>query len=137
MLKFIITSSLVFGLVSSFAAELPINPGMWETTMTRTNPLNGQEQTETTKECVKETSIKTQDFIEGQQQCKLVNDKVSGSTLTFKVDCNQMGITSSMTAEITADKDSSKGKMDIAMNMGGQEQTMSMSWTAKRLGECK
>ncbi|NVJ51349.1 MAG: DUF3617 family protein [Gammaproteobacteria bacterium] len=120
------------------AAELPIKPGMWETTTTTSGmaALMGKDGTETTQECVKERSINTKEFMQNADDCKVTQDKVSGNTLSFAMECTTRGIATTAKGEVTSDGDTGKGKMEMTMNMGGQKQSFSMSWTAKRVGDC-
>ncbi|WMS88403.1 DUF3617 domain-containing protein [Pleionea litopenaei] len=124
------------GLAVASAAELPINPGLWETTTTGTNPMTGKNETKTETECVKERSISTAEFMQDEKSCKATKDEVSGNTLSFAIQCTVQGVATEMSGSITADDNSSTGNMNIAMTMGGQTRNMDMKWTAKRLGSC-
>ncbi len=43
--------------ISAGAAVIEFNPGLWETVMTRTNPMTGEPITETRTECVQESKF--------------------------------------------------------------------------------
>lgn len=118
------------------AAELAINPGLWETTMTRTDPVSGQPVTETRKECVKDTKFDPAGLMQGTEGCELVNDEMSGNTLTFSMKCNMQGAEASIDGVYQADDHSGKGNMDMTINAAGMNMSMNMNWTATRLGDC-
>lgn len=118
------------------AAELEINPGLWETTMTRTNPMTGDPTTETTKECVKATSFNPSDMMENAQGCELVKDELNGNTLSFTMECNMQGSQAVVDGMFQTDGQTGNGNMDMTMSMGEMNMSMKMNWTSKRLGDC-
>jgi len=123
--------------LASSGAELSIKPGMWETTMTRTNPMTGDPTTETTKRCVKETSFNPSSMMQGAEGCELVKDELNGNTLTFRMECAmEQGTAATVDGEFTSEGDTGSGTMDMTMNMGEMNMTMNMEWTSKRLGDC-
>ncbi|AOE50371.1 DUF3617 domain-containing protein [Kangiella sediminilitoris] len=121
---------------SALSEGLEINPGLWETTMTRTNPISGDNVTQTTKECIKEKTIDPSDLVQEMEGCKLTHNDLVGNTLDFAMECSSEGVTSSISGNYEANDNEGEGSMDIAMNMMGQVMEMNMSWTSKRLGEC-
>lgn len=123
--------------VVSGAAELPIKPGEWETTMTRTNPMTGEPTTETNTRCVKETSFNPSTMMQDAEGCELVKDELNGNTLTFRMECAmEQGTGATVDGEFTSDGDTGSGTMDMNMDMGEMKMTMNMEWTSKRLGDC-
>jgi len=119
------------------AAELAINPGLWETTMTRTNPMTGEPKTETTTECVKQTSFNPSSLMQDAQGCELINDELNGDTLSFRMECNMpQGATASMDGVFQTDGQTGMGEMDMNMSMGEMKMNMKMNWTSRRLGDC-
>lgn len=122
---------------SAGAAELAINPGLWETTMTRTNPLTGDPTTETDTECVKETSFNPSEMMEKAQGCQLVEDELNGDTLTFRMECSmEQNATATVDGEFQTDGQTGQGNMNMNMDMGGMQMNMDMNWTSKRVGDC-
>lgn len=117
-------------------AELELNPGLWETTMTRTNPMTGEPTTETNTECVKETSFKPSDMMQDAEGCDLVRDELQGDTLTFRMECDMQGTQATVDGMFQTDGQTGKGNMDMNMSMGEMKMTMNMNWTAKRVGDC-
>lgn len=118
------------------AAELPINPGLWETTMTRTNPMTGEPTTETDTRCVTETSFSPSSMMDQAQGCELVEDERNGDTLTFSMECNMEDSTATVDGEFQTDGQTGQGNMDMDMKMGEMNMSMNMNWTSKRLGDC-
>ncbi len=126
---------LLFPLLG-ITAELKVIPGMWETTMTRTNPMNGEAVTETKKNCVTQTSFDPATMMQDTQGCKVVQDELDGDTLSFKMQCSMSGAESTVTGKYQSDGDTGSGDMNIQMSMAGMNMNMSMNWTAKRVGDC-
>lgn len=118
------------------AAELEINPGIWETTMTRTNPMTGEETTETSTDCVKETSFNPSSMMKEAEGCELVRDELNGDTLSFRMECNMQGSRTTVDGMFQTDGQTGKGNMDMSMKMGEMDMDMNMNWTAKRIGDC-
>lgn len=132
-------ASLILSLpLSAAAAELAINPGMWETTMTRTNPMTGEPTTETTQKCVKQTSFNPSSMMKDAEGCELLQDEVvNGDTLNFRMECTvPQGGAVSVDGQYQTDGQTGKGNMNMEMNMGGMKMDMKMDWTAKRIGDC-
>lgn len=119
------------------AAELAINPGLWETTMTRTNPMTGDPTTETSTKCVKQTSFSPSSMMKDAQGCDLVNEELNGDTLTFRMECTMpQGAMAAVDGKFQTDGQTGQGNMDMNMNMGEMKMNMSMNWTTKRIGDC-
>lgn len=123
--------------LAGHAASLTINPGMWETTMTRTNPMTGTPTTETSKECVTEQSFDPREMMQDAQGCQLTEENLSGDTLTFAMACTVEGAGSAdIKGRFQTDGQTGNGAMNMSMNMGGMTMSMDMNWTARRLGDC-
>lgn len=120
----------------SGAAELKINPGLWETTMTMTNPMTGQPTVKTSKECVRERSFDPATMMEGAQGCTLARNELNGDTLNFQMNCDMEGSKAVVTGEYQTDGKTGRGNMDMEVNAGGMKMSMNMNWTGKRLGDC-
>ena len=118
-------------------AELEINPGMWETTMTRTNPLTGEPKTETKTECVKQTSFNPSSMMQDAQGCDMVRDELNGDTLNFRMECSMpQGARVTVDGQYQTDGQTGQGNMDMNMNMGEMKMNMKAEWTARRIGDC-
>ncbi len=123
--------------LTAAAASLELNPGLWETTMTRTNPMTGTPVTETTTECMKEKSFDPREMMQGAQGCNLVDENLSGDTLTFNMTCNmEGGAAGEIRGRFQTDGQTGSGEMVMNMSMGQVTMSMDMNWTAKRLGDC-
>ncbi|MBD3667641.1 MAG: DUF3617 family protein [Kangiella sp.] len=120
----------------TLAKGLEVEPGLWETTMTRTDPFSGQETTDTQKECIKERYFDPEELTKDMQGCQLTENTLSGNKLTFGMRCEDAGMNSSIDGEYEVNGDEGKGKMELALSGMGQEMTMSMHWKSKRLGDC-
>lgn len=137
------SNSLVVALVSlimplaASSAELSINPGLWETTMTQTNPMTGEPTTETNTRCVKATGFDPNSMMQKAKGCELVEDELNGDTLSFRMECSmEQGMKATVEGEFQTDGRTGQGNMDMNMNMGEINMTMNMNWTSKRLGGC-
>ena len=122
--------------VATGAAELAINPGMWETTMTRTNPMAGGPVTETNTECVKETKFDPSSMLEGTEGCQLVDESLDGNRLSFKMKCAMQGSQTLIDGSFQTDGQTGQGNMDLEISAGGVNMRMNMNWIANRLGDC-
>lgn len=133
---FVAACALLIVPFTSGAAELEFEPGLWETTMTRTNPMTGELTTETSTECVKQETFNPSDMMKEAKDCDLVKDELSGDTLNFRMECSMQGATTTVDGTFQTDGRTGKGNMDIAMNMGEMDMSMNMKWTSKRVGDC-
>ena len=122
--------------VVSMAAELAINPGLWETTMVRTSPMTTQSITETKTECVKETKFDPGKLLQDAEGCTLIDDDLNGDTLTFRMECNMQRTQASVEGTFSTDGQTGSGNMDMQVKAAGMNMTMNMNWTATRLGDC-
>lgn len=139
MLKTFSLSFIAFtalSLSSAQASELSINPGLWKTTTTTTNSMLDQTQTQTTQECVTETSFNPDDMTEELDECEVVRNDVSGNTLTFDMACSADGSEVTVNGEYTAEDDTGHGSMDMNMSMQGMQMKINMQWTSERIGDC-
>ncbi len=120
----------------TMAGELEINPGLWETTITRTNPMTGKLITETETECVKEKTFDPAKMMKEVEGCKAVKNELSGNTLSFEMECNIEGGQSTISGEYSTDGKTGKGDMNITMNMAGMSMEMKMNWSGERIKDC-
>lgn len=118
------------------ADSLKLNPGMWETTSTGTNPMTGQQTTETHTECVTQTEFDPRETMKEVRECRLTEENLNGDTLTFTMTCNMQGGTVSINGLYQSDGDTGTGNMTMNMNMGGMTMSMQRTMTARRIGDC-
>lgn len=128
---------LAVGLVSAaaYAETLKMNPGNWESTITIDNPFTGK-QTTTQTQCMEEDEFDPQSMLQGQDDCSLLDQSISGNTLSFTMECKAQGTTSTMQGEMSIDDDEGSGNMAISMEVAGQKFDMKMDFTSRRLGDC-
>ncbi len=117
------------------ADVLPINPGLWESTVTSTNSMTGT-QTKTSTECLVEDSFDPASMMDDGDQCQLTASDLDGDTLTFSMECNMEGGESTMTGVYQTDGETGQGTMNMEMSFGGQTMTMESNMTTVRLGDC-
>ncbi|MGA8261191.1 MAG: DUF3617 family protein [Arenicellales bacterium] len=123
--------------LAAAADQLPIHPGLWKTTTTRTSPMSGQPVTETKTHCVKQTSFDPATMMKNAQGCNLVKNELDGDTLTFRMECNFQGQSASADGVFQTDGKTGKGNMDVEVDMGQTKMTiMKMNWTSERVGDC-
>ncbi|MDJ0957522.1 MAG: DUF3617 family protein [Arenicellales bacterium] len=135
--KYLILAKLLYVVpIVGMAAELAINPGLWETTMTRTSPMTTQSITETRTECVKETKFDPGKLLQDAQGCTLIDDNLNGDTLSFRMECNMNRAQAFVEGTFSTDGQTGSGNMDMKVNAGGMNMTMNMNWIATRLGDC-
>ena len=132
----LIAALFCFTAVVVNAAEIELNPGLWQTTMTRTHPITGAPTTETTTECIKDKKFDPAAMMQGAEGCNLIDDNLDGDTLTYRMECNMQGSQSTIDGRFQTDGHSGKGEMGISINAGGMQMNMNMNWVSKRVGEC-
>ena len=127
---------IVFSLLSGMVAAqgLTIEPGLWETTITQTNPFLGT-KTETKQDCVQENEFNPTQMLQGMEGCTMDQD-LSGNTLTFSMQCTSDQGTGSGSGKMTSNGDSGSGEMQMEWSTGGQNMSMEMQWDGKRIGDC-
>ena len=118
------------------AESLPINPGLWETTMTRTDPFGGEPVTETQSKCVTETSFDPATMMDGAQGCAISQDDLEGNKLTFAMECDTHGAKSTMNGMYETDGQTGTGDMEVQVKAAGMDMSMQMRWTTRRTGDC-
>jgi hypothetical protein len=137
IVKTALLAATLFVPLQAVGASIALNPGLWETTMTRTNPMTGTPTTETTTECVQEKSFDPREMMQDASGCSLTNESLAGDTLTFAMACDVEGAgTATIEGRFQTDGETGAGDMKMNMNMGGMTMSMDMNWTARRLGDC-
>ena len=121
-----------------FAADsIPIEPGMWETTMTMTSPMFPQPRVETASECVDQSSFGIEDLMPADQSdCSIVESSVDGNTLSWKMQCQMQGGSGEGGGTFKSDGDKGTGEMYMNMTIQGQSIEMQNTWQGKRTGPC-
>jgi hypothetical protein len=135
---------LVLAALAAFASPvladgIPVDPGLWSVTTTMNMPMLPQPQTMTIEECFKDDvmdmdDMATEDLDPG---CTYNLANVDGNTMEWTIDCPMEGGTMHAEWQATSGGNSVTGDGKMTMNMQGQTMEMTMSWTGKRIGECK
>jgi hypothetical protein len=122
------------------ASAAEMLPGLWEITMKMEMPgMPMAMPPQVARHC-----YTPQDVKEGRKtiprsedkNCKITNHKVSGSTVTWSIECtgeHAMTGTGTMTLGATSYSGTGKSKM----KEGGETMEMIQTMTGKRLGDCK
>lgn len=120
---------------SPAAAQNPMRPGRWETTMQMDMPNMPMQMP-----LAKNTQCVTQAQIDspgrglpngpGNNDCKVSDYKVTGNTVTWNMACPSQSMTG--TGELRFNGDSYEG----AVKVMAQGKEMAMKFTGKRIGDC-
>lgn len=135
--KIFILVGLVLSLFSAplYAAAAEMRPGLWEITMTMEMPGMPYAMPPTTHtQCVKPEDNKSAIPAEKSDECQIVDNKVSGNKMTWKMKCKN-GTTG--IGEITHKADSYDGSMKMTTQSEGQKQQITMRYKGRRIGDCK
>jgi len=118
------------------AEQFSVPAGNWQTTVTSTNSFMPTPITRTRTECRKETSFDPAKMMDGEEECTLDKQDISGNVLTFEMTCRTDGGVMKGKGRYELNGDQMKGTMDMQMNMGAQSMSMHMEFNGKRLGDC-
>ena len=122
------------GIVS--AAELTLKPGLWETTMTSTNPMMAKPMTQTSKECLTGGTMNPESLVRDVEDCKLLDSAVKGDTLSFSMECNMQGNKALITGSFQTSGDTASSNVDMDIEAAGMKMNINMKSEGKRLGDC-
>ena len=118
------------------AADYDINEGLWE--ITTKVEMEGMPMTMapfTNTQCItKDTLVPKSD--QPGQECKLINQKITGNTITYDMECSGPGGSMKGHGEATYTGDTMTGKMEMKMPSQG-DMKMIMKMSGKRIGPCK
>ena len=133
-----LTLSALFCLLFSATAtaDYDVNEGLWEITVKV--DFEGMPMTMapiTNTQCItKDTVVPKSD--QYGQECKIINQKTKGNTLTYDIECSSPGGSMKGHGEATYTGDSMTGTMEA--NMPGQADIkMITKMSGKRIGPCK
>lgn len=116
---------------------LTLEPGRYETTMTRTNPVTGLTKTDTTTECIEEAKeFRPSDLLEEAEGCEMLEESSDAQSMQFVMKCAMGGGEGRFSGEFQQSGDVGTGHMELDMNLGEFSMTMEMDWESKRLGDC-
>lgn len=135
-LKYVLSSAALLASLTSIpaqAAEIDMKPGMWQWTMT--TEMKGMPfalPPTTYSSCTT-----TEDLVPKQPKepkgCKMLENKISGNDVTWKMECNGEGGQALSEGKMTYSGTTAKGEVQVT--------TQGMAMTSKisglRTGECK
>lgn len=135
--RYLCASLLVCASTLTSAEGIPVEPGLWESTTVIKSSMLPQPMKETTRECVTETEVTPELFIDQEDQSCAVSDvNVTSDTITWKMVCQEEGGQAKGDGILKVNGDEMSGKMQMTMSMQGMEVTMDSSWTGQRIGPC-
>ena len=126
----------------SLADDFPeINYGMWETTTVssmKSEAMNLPPTTYTSSACVTQEDVeKGQAFLENQDNCEILEQKMSKSSVDMTMVCNQpQAGEMKMNVSMQYDGDTMTGQIDGEMESPMGKMTMVIEMEGKRTGDC-
>ena len=125
--------------VSFSFAELDMRDGLWEITVKMDMPgMPMQMPPMTHTQCITKKDIIPQKP-EKNQDCKIINSKTSGNTVSWTIQCRDKdGTTAESSGKVTYKKDKFDGTIYMTVNQPGQgKMKMTQHMSGKRIGECR
>jgi hypothetical protein len=118
------------------AESLSVPTGLWEFTTTMPNMMTGQPTTRTEKKCISDSSYDPKKDAPGDMKgCTISDEKLSGTTLTWTMTCEDKGMKQTVLSTYTVDGESMTGSTDIKMT-GPMNHEMKINHAGRRLGDC-
>ncbi len=119
-------------------AASPMQPGLWESTVSMFR-AGSVPLISTDSDCVtqKEVDDGTKSLPKPGNDCQLSNVATTGAKTTYDFACRSGSGTLSGRAEFTIEATRYDGKLDaVTRPAGGPEVATTMTWSAKRVGDC-
>lgn len=132
--------ALVVALFAGVACAdgMNIKPGKWEFRSQSSLPGAGGTQKHTNTQCITEEQLKPETMMQDMQQgCELLESKVDGDTMTWKVHCNNPGGEMTGVGHVSGSNETISGGMEMTMSFSGQQMNMNMSWDGSYVGACE
>lgn len=135
----VLSGALFFVMVSfgTLSSAAPINEGKWEVTtevVMEGMPFK-MPPTKTTQCITKENMVPRNSGKNGS--CKVLDQRVSGSKVSWRVKCVDSHGTTDGEGEITYSGETYKGTMNTKMtDKTGKTQSMKAKYTGRRIGDC-
>ena len=138
MLKKICTLLVLGMLIAALPAwGLNLNPGKYEiTTKVEMSGMPGGTPPQTMTQCLNEQDP-VPDSSAGAQGCKITDMKTSGNTVTYTMECNQQGMKTKSTGEMTYNGDSFEGTTQTSMGPAAGDMTVTTVVKGKRISKCE
>ncbi|MDX1710576.1 MAG: DUF3617 family protein [Rhodovibrionaceae bacterium] len=121
---------------ASLAESLDVTPGQWKTTVTMTMPYAQEPIVKSATQCLDKGSYDPARDMEMPGECEIVEQQVSGNTLTWRMQCRMAEGTAVAVGRATFDGARGHGRMDTEMTMQGQTMSTQMEWQSERIGDC-
>ncbi len=119
------------------AANLSVEPGLWEATWTINNPLNGQQVSDRRTQCIRDRQFNPQTLLRQAQGCRVVSEDQRGNEVHFVLACAvPNGASTRVEGRFQNDGTSGKGRLRTEMQMGGMAMNLDTEVTTRRLGPC-
>lgn len=138
MLKKICTLSVLCMLLAALPAwGLDLKPGKYEITAKVEMPgMPGGMPPHTMTQCLTEQKP-VPDSSASAQGCKITEMKTKGNTVTYTMECNQQGMKTISTGEMTYNGDSFEGTTQTSMGSAAGGMTVTTVVKGKRIGNCE
>ena len=138
MLKKICTLSVLCMLLAALPVwGLDLEPGKYEITAKVEMPgMPGGMPPQTMTQCLNEQNP-VPDSSADSQGCKITDMKTRGNTVTYTMECNQEGMKTKITGEMTYHGDSFEGTTQMNMGPTAGNMTVTTVIKGKRIGECE
>ncbi len=133
-----ISMGITMGLFSLGAqADLNMQPGMWETTITMNMPGMPMVPPPTTQRyCITQEDLVPRDP-KSAKDCQRLDHKIEGNTVTWNAECKQDGRVTVGSGRITYAGDTYEGSMEMEMRNGpGGGMKMTQTMQGHRIGDC-
>ena len=125
--------------LSSFGtqADLNMQPGLWETTITMNMPGMPMVPPPTTQR----TCITREDLVpkdpQSAQDCQRLDHNIEGNTVTWNAECEHAAGTTIGSGKITYTGNTYQGSMEMEMRNGqGKVMKMNQTLSGRRVGDC-
>jgi hypothetical protein len=137
--KKILLLALLFPAPLVHAEGIPIESGLWETTMTMEMPMLPEPRVVTNTQCMNydEISPETMGAENQDSNCQIEMEQIDGDTMKWTAICPTGDGTSRGEWEATSFGDTVTGEGLISADVQGQTMNITMSWKGKRIGECE
>jgi hypothetical protein len=125
----------------AFPAQVNLHEGKWQLTMeTKMEGLPFQVPVMpfTTTQCITKDNLVPRNTSRNDQKCEIIDQKIIGNKVTWKVKCTDPDVTSEGEGEITYSGDSYSGRMKTKITDHGTKEVMTSTTTMKgqRIGDC-
>ena len=124
---------LAFGLIAPLLASAQGKDDLWEVSTKMEMPgMPMAMPAQTNRVCIGKNR-KDEDFVPRQGDCRMVESKRVGNKFTYKMDCSG-NFSALVDGAITFGNNAYDGRMHMAMK--NTNDTMNMTFTGKRIGDC-